>query len=610
MAQGPSVRQAEFSAGTVDEAVELGLRTLGLAADEVEIAVVRKGERKGGFFRSKAVVSIAYDEETCRRKQEEAAIEKALTLRYAPHGFTLKVAPVPETLRGRLLDVTVQFLVANHVPGFDRHVVERLVEEQSGEPHVIFEPEVVELAGARASLYFSPSEMEAYYLQYDQGRIGRDVLDEALARKRIVRGLLDAAVEAIVTGSYTVGLPIVVARGKPPRDDLAPAIEYQFDLNTIRLSFKEDSSVDFRDVMRLSFTRQGDVLVRRGRRTGGEAGWTVTGEALPFEVEPEAPLPGGRHTAVSNDGTELRAAIDGHIEVHDGLVCVEEAYVVKGDVDYHTGNVHFDGSVIVGGDVLPEFEVKAKGNVEIFGSVDDAVIEAGGDVTVQFGIVAKGRGRVTAEGEVRARHFENVTVSARRIAVASSAVNCRLHAREIVEATGNPGTLVGGVTTARDAVVANSIGSELGTRTEIIVGDPAESDAQIKELKRLVARKERELGAFVVRPERASGGNEPATPPPERGRVEKELLEFRAKLLAAEEARRRLAMAKCHVFNRLYDGTCVRLFTAKRSVTEDITHSTLLFDKEQVRPFPFQYEDLQDDAPGRARSEQPSGLER
>jgi len=440
---------------------------------------------------------------------------------------------------------------------------------------VVFDAGVVELAGVRASLYLSPSEMEGYYLQYDRGEVSGEALREALARRGIVRGVLDGAVESVTRGSYTVGLPIVVARGKPARDELAPALEYRFDPDKIHLTFKEDTSVDFRDVMRLSFVRKEEALVLKRERTPGENGWTVTGKEVHFKVEPEQPFPRGTNTYVTENGRELRAAIDGHVEVRDGLVCVGQVFVIKGDVDYHTGHIEFDGSVMIGGDVKPEFEVKAKGNVEVFGSVDDAIIEAGGDVTVQFGVFAKGHGRVRAQGHVRARHFENVTVEAGRIYVAANAVNCGLYAREIVEVTGKPGTLVGGVTTARDYVFANTIGSELGTRTEVVVGDPAECDAQIEELKGLIRNEsdEEELGAL------------------------------RAKLREAEEARRRLAMAKCHVFDRLYDGTCVRLFTTKRSFTEDVEHSTLLFDQERVRPFPFQYQDLQEDPTGAAGSE-------
>ena len=617
MARDGTTRQAEFTGGTVEDAVELGLRTLGLAADEVEITVVEKEQRKLGLFKSKAVVSIAYDEEQWRRRRQEARIEEYLTLRYAPDGFTLKVEPVPEELQPQLLQVATRFLIKHHVPVSRKALVERLVEEQSGERFVVFTPEVIELDGARASMYLSPSDMEAHYLQYDRARIRRETLNEALAAAGIVRGVLDEALEPIVTGAYTIGLPITIARGKPPRHELAPPLHYQFDPDTIRISFNEDASVDFRDVMRLGFVKKDEVLVRKGEGTRGEAGWTVTGRERGFNVEPEKPLPKGANTYISDDHRELRAAIDGHIEIRDGLVCVAEAFVVEGNVDRRTGNISFEGSVIVGGDVMPEFEIKAAGSVEVFGSVDDAVIETGGDLVVRHGITGKGCGRITAAGDVKARHFENVTVEARRIHVVSSAVNCRLNARDTVAATGTPGALVGGVTRAGRSVFANLIGSEAGTRTEVIVGDPSGLDAEIDRMARLIGDMKRRQAELMKQHEKAAGagkGVQRLTAPEdvlrtmldEADRIGTELPELQAKIAEMKDAQRRLAAAKCHVFAHLYDGTCVRVFTAKRLFTETVNHGTLLFDKDAVCVFPFQDEDLANEENGDSHRFSPS----
>jgi uncharacterized protein (DUF342 family) len=608
MALSGTRREAEFTAETVEKAIELGLRNLGVSREDVEIRVVQREQRKLGLFKTEAIVSLAYDEEYCRQKREAAEIEKYLTLRYAPDGFALKVDSVPEELHWQLLQVTTLFLIKHHVPNFRAVTREQLVEEQTGEYHVIFEPEVIKLDGVRASIYLSPTKMDAYYIQYDPGPIRRETINQAIADKGVVRGIIEEALESITSGTYTVGLPIVIAHGKQPRNELASPLDYQFNPSKIRISFKEDSSVDFRDVMRLSFTKKDEVLVRKGERTPGEKGWTVTGEEINYKVETEKPLPRGTNTHTTNDCKELRASIDGHIEVHDGAVCVEEVFVVKGDVDYHVGNITFDGSVIVGGDVRPGFEIKAKGNVEVFGSVDDAVIETDADLIVQYGVFARGGGRVSVKGDVKAWHAENISIEARRIYIGSSAVNCRLVAEEAIEVTGDPGTLVAGVATAKEYVYANNIGNEVGTRTEIIVGDTTEYDDQILALKRLIGEKARRRKELVLRHERETATRmEIVSLPPQREQelaqmlkeaeeIDSELPALRAELSQAKEERRRLATAKCHVFTRLYEGTHVRLFTARRAFTENVEHSTLLYDKDRVRPFPFQDVDLDDES--------------
>jgi len=599
---------AEFTGETVEKAIDLGLRTLGVEAEDAEITVLQRPQRKLGLFKSDAVVSIAYDEDYIRRKQDETEIEKYLTLRYAPDGFALKVDPVPDELHWQLLEVTTHFLIKHHVPGFRRVTREQLVEEQTGEYHVIFEPEVFELDDVRVSVYMSPPKMDAYFIQYDAGRISRQSIERAISVRNIVKGIIPEAVDAIVDGNYTPGMPIVVAKGQKPRVEYAGTLEYQFNPNQVCITFREDSSVDFRDIQRLSHVEKDGLLVRKSERIPGEKGWTVTGDDIDYKIEPEPRLPRGTNTYVTEDGLELRASIGGHIEMHNGLVCVEETFFVEADVDYRVGNIKFDGSVMVGGDVRPGFEIKAKGNVEVLGSVDNAVIETEGDVVVQYGIFSKGSGRVTAKGDVKARHCENVTINARRIHINSSAVNCELNARQVVEVMGSPGALVGGVARAKHYLFACHFGSDIGTRTEVIVGDPSNYDVQIDALKRAIGQKARRRMELLHKYEVTLSGSGSQAPSAdqtgrlelmlkEAGTLENELLELRAKLPPLKDKRRRLAAAKCHVYTKLHEGTFVQLFSAKRQFTEEVKHCTLLFDKDEVRAFPFQYEELDDDAP-------------
>jgi uncharacterized protein (DUF342 family) len=608
MPQAGTRKVAEFTADTVEKAIDLGLRTLGVEAEDVEINVLQRPQRKLGLFKSEAVISIAYDEDYIRRKQNEIQIEKYLTLRYAPDGFALKVDPVPEHLHWQLLEVTTHFLIKHHVPGFRRVTRDQVVSEQTGEFHVIFQPEVFELDGVRVSVYMSPPKLEAYFIQYDEGQISQQSIERAISVRNITHGIIPEAVDSIANGTYTPGLPVAIARGERPQDEHAGTLEYQFNPNQVCLSFRGDSSIDFRDIQRLSYVEKDGLLVRKGERRPGKKGWTVTGRDIDYRVEPEPPLPRGTNTHLTEDGLEVRASIGGHIEMHNGLVCIEEAFYVEGDVDYHVGNIKFDGSVLIGGDVQPGFEVKAKGNVEVLGGVDNAVIEAEGDVVVQYGIVSKGQGYVTAKGDVKARHCENVTINARRVYVSSSAVNCELNGRQLVEVMGSPGALVGGVARAKHYVFACHFGSDIGTRTDVIVGDPSEYDALITALKQSIgqkARRRKELLSNYEVTMAATGGQGVSAEQKERlelmvkeaDALESELLELRVGLPALKEKRARLAAAKCHVYTKLHEGTFLKLFSAKRNFTEEVKHCTFLFDKQEVRAFPFQYEELPDDMP-------------
>ena len=82
------------------------------------------------------------------------------------------------------------------------------------------------------------------------------------------------------------------------------------------------------------------------------------------------------------DENLVRASADGEILVKNGVLHVSQIHTVKGDIDYSTGNLKFNGSIKIGGTVKAGFEVIAEGSVEINGNVEDAKILAGGDVVV------------------------------------------------------------------------------------------------------------------------------------------------------------------------------------------------------------------------------------
>lgn len=79
------------------------------------------------------------------------------------------------------------------------------------------------------------------------------------------------------------------------------------------------------------------------------------------------------------------------------------------EVNMATGNISFDGTVNVEGEVLPGMKVHATGDIVVGSVVDGAHLDAGGDIHVGGGIIAKSHVRVKA---VSARFVEGSQVFA------------------------------------------------------------------------------------------------------------------------------------------------------------------------------------------------------
>ena len=162
---------------------------------------------------------------------------------------------------------------------------------------------------------------------------------------------------------------------------------------------------------------------------------------------------------------------------------IQEVLDVKGDVDASTGNVHFNGEVLVRGTIREGQSVEAGGSVYCSKDVELTLLCAGKDLVVEGGIIGKKKALAKAGGEVRARSIEHSVIEARgSVRAERSITQClvRTHAAVFL---GKKGAILGGKTSAKDGITAAQLGSDKGTKTEIQVGIDPETFRKILWLK-------------------------------------------------------------------------------------------------------------------------------
>ena len=99
----------------------------------------------------------------------------------------------------------------------------------------------------------------------------------------------------------------------------------------------------------------------------------------------------GHNITLSEDRKTLTADVDGHVMLVEGKVFVSNVLEVE-NVDISTGNIEYEGSVKVNGNVCTNFSVKAKGNIEVSGVVEGACLEADGNIIIARGMNGMARG--------------------------------------------------------------------------------------------------------------------------------------------------------------------------------------------------------------------------
>ena len=288
----------------------------------------------------------------------------------------------------------------------------------------------------------------------------------------------------------------ILAKARMPIQGRSASIEYHFNTDlTMKPKTNEDGSVDFHTLDLISLCNKGDLLATLTPVDNGKPGIDVCGNLIrPNKVNNQV-LRHGNNITLSEDGLHLYSNVDGHVSLTDGRVFVSNTYEIAADVDSSTGDIDYEGNVIVKGNIITGFFVKAKGNIEVYGVVEGAYIEAGGHIILRRGMQGMNKGILKAEGNIVTKFIENAEAIAGGYFNSDSIMHSRISAKGDVVVAGRRGLVTGGEIRSGTLISLKTAGSYMGTNTLLEVGiDPMILD-EFRELEKtmssLMAEKER-----------------------------------------------------------------------------------------------------------------------
>ena len=113
---------------------------------------------------------------------------------------------------------------------------------------------------------------------------------------------------------------------------------------------------------------------------------------------------------MSENGLELFSTVNGHATVVDGKIFVSKELEIPANVDNSTGDIDYNGSVYIRGNICEGFTVIADGDIVVDGVIEGANIACGGQVIIRRGIQGQGRVSIKAESNVICKYIENAVV--------------------------------------------------------------------------------------------------------------------------------------------------------------------------------------------------------
>lgn len=422
-----------------------------------------------------------------------------LQLDYRDDGLYITVHRPQETEKAVDPEEIIRRIESRKIQNPDFAGIRKAARETTGQPVKIAPPQKENIDTGAVIVEISKNKMEAY-LQLFPPSSGspqsRQDIEKVLQEKNVVYGIRDDLIDKAVN-MQSVTEPLVIARGTNPLDGQNATIEYVFDSDADALRGKPTEMVDGRvDFYNLHFVHNvepGEVLAVKTPAGQGTPGYTVTGEELPAKGGKDVQLAIGKNVELADDNTRVLATAKGHVILTGNKLSVSNVYEVRGDVDFNTGNIEFNGTVIVKGSVREGFKVVADGDVEVLNTIADGVVECSGSLKVKNGIVGRTKSRIKTGGNVVTRFIENSAVeSGADVIVGEAIMHSKVSAKKSV-AVGGKGVVVGGVVRAGEEINCKIIGSPLATMTELEAGINPELRQELVQLTNLKHAKEQDF---------------------------------------------------------------------------------------------------------------------
>lgn len=299
----------------------------------------------------------------------------------------------------------------------------------------------------------------------------------------VVEGMDEEAIKDFVeTNNYYERY--IVARGTPQRDGADGCVTYNFNVELKPTpKMNDDGTVDFHTLENVNHVVKGDVVAVLTPEDRGDAGKDVLGRSVAPRKVKRALFRYGKNLSVSEDGLKLITNVSGHVTLEGDKVFVSNVLEVV-DVDASTGDIDYDGSVVVKGNVLSGFSVRAAEDITVAGIVEGSTLIAGGNVTLNRGVQGMTKAVIKAGGDLVSKFIE----SAQLVEVGGkletdSILHSKVNAKGPIIATGRNGLIVGGDVKSVVMVQAKNFGNEMGTNTTIGVGVDPSAKKRVDELK-------------------------------------------------------------------------------------------------------------------------------
>jgi len=371
-------------------------------------------------------------------------------------------------------------------------------------------PELFGVEKEKINVKISDDYLEAY--------ITLNMTSEKLeqgSRRQLISMVFDALTKAGVTyginmdplkGDLKPNEPILIAQGLKPIQGRDSSVK-MYEVKDPKPTLVDHGKVNYYDLNLIQKVQAGDWLGERidpepgipGKSVMGAPMLPTEGILLPLQYD---------HVSVEmvrEDGKDVLYALKtGAVYFREDSIAVYDVLELKGNVDFNTGNIDFNGYVSIKGSVEENFSVRAGKDIEISGEYGiggvNTIESLDGNIYIRGGIAGKNRAHILCKKNLYVKFLSDVEVVCEgSVFVGFYVRNSSIRAQQLV-VDSPKGQLVGGLTDTDIKVECADIGNWMETRTQIVVRGFNRSSlhSRIEEIMFLVREKKEQLAKIKL----------------------------------------------------------------------------------------------------------------
>mgnify|MGYP001214715399 CR=1 FL=1 len=315
--------------------------------------------------------------------------------------------------------------------------------------------------------------LDSLYSEYSIDEVKQSLstfnLENWLKEQKIVYGINQENCLNLINNIDFVDEQVEVAHGKRPVHGKDGYVEFLVNYK-MTLSIEQKGQIDFKEVMKIPKVEVGDKLARIHKPTDGINGIDIYGNEIKAKRGKEARIKVGENVKLIEDEDIIYSTGNGQVSVTGNKINVLPVFEVNQDLDLSIGNIDFNGSVIIRGDVPNGFTVKARGDIQVYGLVEAASLEAGGSILINEGFSGLGKGKLIAGLDIHIGNVnQGILEAGRNVLVDKSILHSQVIAKDTVYC--KSGNIIGGVVSAGKKIYGQNIGNRLSTKTYLYLGE-------------------------------------------------------------------------------------------------------------------------------------------